>query len=111
MTKYRTQLHAQYLGGSTGNSDYVFGVQPGQRSRFWLSRVQGVKVLALVVAAPAVDLTVLSQSQAVGGACSHVNHLLPWEERATQIHTMTSVAIQTFTPGQSGLKDDSPAVG
>lgn len=72
-----TKLHTQYLGRSAGDPNYVLGVQPGQCSRLRLSRVQGVKVLALVVAAPAVDLAVLGQSQAVGGACSHVNHLLP----------------------------------
>lgn len=66
----------QYLGRSAGNSNYVFSIQPWQRSRLGLGHMQGVKVLALVVAPPAVDLAVLSQSQAVGGACSHINHLL-----------------------------------
>lgn len=75
-TRHQTKLYRQYLGRSAGNPNYVFGIQPWQRSRLRLGHMQGVKVLALVVAPPAVDLAVLSQSQAVGGACSHINHLL-----------------------------------
>lgn len=80
-----TKPSTQYLGRSASNPNYVFGIQSWQRSRFWLGHTQGVKVLALVIAPPAVDLTVLSQGQAVGGACSYINHLLPWEERGMQI--------------------------
>ena len=84
-TKYQITLSTQYLSRSTGNSNYVFGIQSWQCRGFWLSHTQGVKVLALVIAPPAMNLTVLSQSQAVGGTCSHINHLLPWMERGMQI--------------------------
>lgn len=75
--KLPTKLYSWYLGRPTGNPDYVLGVHPGQCRRFRLGLMQGVEVLALVVVPPAVDLAVLRQSQAVGGACSHINHLLP----------------------------------
>lgn len=80
-----TKLSTLYLGRSTGNPDYMLGIQSRQRRGFRLGHTQGVKVLTLVIASPAVDLTVLSQGQAVGGPCSHINHLLPWGERRMQI--------------------------
>lgn len=95
-----------YLGRPTGDPDYMFGVQSRQSRGFWLGHTQGVKVLALVVAAPAVDLTVLSQGQAVGGPCSHINHLLPWGKGGCRdsFMPMTCVAIKIFTLGHSGQK-------
>lgn len=100
--------HARYLGGPAGDADDVLGVQPGQRRGLRLGLVQGVEVLALVVVAPAVHLTVLGQSQAVGGACSHVDHLLPWrgEGRGQLLSRLRPMAMQTFTRtlGQEGSR-------
>lgn len=51
-----------YLSWATGDSHYVFGVESWECFRLLLVRKESIEVLELIVAAPAVHLTVVSES-------------------------------------------------
>lgn len=54
-----TVMH--YLSWATGDSHYVFGIEPWQCFRLLLVRKECIKVLQLIIAAPTVHFSVVCE--------------------------------------------------
>lgn len=67
-----------YLSWAAGDSNNVLGVEPWKSLRLLFIGEEGIKVLQLVVAAPAVHLSIISQGKAVCRSHSHIHDLLTW---------------------------------
>lgn len=63
-----------YLSWATGDPNYVLGVEARKRLGLLLIGKQGVEVLELIIAAPAVNFPVVRQRQAVSGSHSNVHN-------------------------------------
>lgn len=72
-----------YLSWATGDPHYVFGVETWEWLRLLLVRKECIKMLQLIVAAPAVHLPVVSECQAVCRTHSDVHNFLSWWKTQT----------------------------
>lgn len=64
-----------YLSWATGDPHYVLGVEARERFGLLFIGEEGVKVLELIIAAPAVNLPVVCERQAVSGSHGNVHNL------------------------------------